>query len=55
MEREHEMNKTQNIDYGNSVQPSIPANTYQEMCKFFSKLSHPRILAELKKSSERSG
>jgi hypothetical protein len=49
------MNEEQIIVNGNSVQPSIPPKTYLEMCKFLSKLSHPRILAEFKKTNEKSG
>lgn len=29
--------------------PKIPEDTYIEMCKFFSKYAHPRIIAEMEK------
>jgi hypothetical protein len=33
--------------------PNIPEDTYIEMCKFFSKYAHPRIVAEMKKEGEK--
>jgi hypothetical protein len=34
--------------------PNIPEDTYIEMCKFFSKYSHPRIIEEMKKEGEKN-
>jgi hypothetical protein len=43
------------VDLREKPSPIIPKDTYLEMCKFFSKIAHPRILADVQKQNERSG